>query len=124
DMPYSNVLIRGKHVGRLISICWASFWILFGFNAVLEESQGLSYSLYQTTIPGFFFLGSSIIAWMHRKVGGTILLIEGMAILVFFPVMAVRYLPPFEIFLACMLLSIPPFIASYFFLRRYRFRKF
>jgi len=106
---------RLRSTARSLSLVWAFWWIFFASaNAVGER-----FSQQAVLIFAFFlliFLGSAIIPQLWEPTGGIILLLEGLILLVGFPLLTYNQLPFSTIILVMLTLALPPLVAGLLFL--------
>lgn len=102
-----------RKIARVLTILWASGWILFGLSSALSEGMTPFGVLLHTALPGLIFLLTTIIAWRWEMIGGKLLMFEGQCILVFFPVIAAGSLPIDGILYVILTMALPPLGAGF-----------
>lgn len=105
-------------VAKVLSLTWGLWWLFFGLLSAFSENLSLSGTLIHLTVPGLIFLASVAIAWFWRKVGGVILLSEGLLVAMVYSKLVRNRVSPSQIPVALFtlaLLAVPPIIAGYLF---------
>lgn len=102
-----------RKIARVLTILWASGWILFGLSSGLYEGMTPRGVLLHTALPGLIFLLTTIVAWRWEVIGGKLLLFEGLLILVIFPVIAAGSIPFSGILFVILTMALPPLIAGF-----------
>jgi hypothetical protein len=102
-----------RKIARVLTILWASGWILFGLSSALSEGMTPSGVLLHAALPGLIFLLTTIIAWRWELIGGKLLMFEGLLILVFFPVIAAGSIPFGGILYVILTMALPPLGAGF-----------
>jgi hypothetical protein len=97
-----------RKMARVLTILWASGWVLFGLSSALSEGMTPSGVLLHTALPGLIFLLTTIITWRWEVIGGKLLMFEGLFILVFFPVIAAGSMPIEGILYVILTMALPP----------------
>jgi uncharacterized integral membrane protein len=93
-----------RYLARGIALVWALWWTLFGLLAGISEGYDWLGIFRHAAVPGLVFLLAAVIAWRWEIIGGTLLILEGIATLVVFP-----FTRTLEGFLT---LFLPPLIAG------------
>ncbi len=102
-----------RKIARVLTILWASGWVLFGLSSALSAGMTPSGVLLHTSLPGLIFLLTTIIAWRWEMIGGRLLMFEGLLILVFFPVIAAGSIPIGGILYVILTMALPPLGAGF-----------
>ena len=102
-----------RKIARVLTVLWASGWILFGLSSALYEGMTPSGVLLHTALPGLIFLLTTIIAWRWEMIGGKLLMFEGLLILVIFPVIAAGSIPIDGILYVILTMALPPLGAGF-----------
>lgn len=102
-----------RKIARVLTILWASGWILFGLSSGLYEGMTLQGMLLHTALPGLIFLLTTIAAWRWEVIGGKLLMFEGLLILVIFPVIAAGSIPFAGILFVILTMALPPLVAGF-----------
>jgi hypothetical protein len=97
---------------RALAIVWAGFWTWFGLASGISEGQRPLGVLLHTMVPGGLFLISALIAWRWSFAGGVLLLLEGLATLVAYPLMTQGRFPVQTIAFVLATMALPPLIAG------------
>lgn len=74
-----------RYTARTVSTLWGGWWTFFGLASGIGEGLEPLGILIHTLIPGLVFLASAAIAWRWGRVGGVVLILEGLFTLVYFP---------------------------------------
>ena len=99
-------------IAQTIAFIWASWWTFFGLASGIYEGLDPIGVFIHTAMPGLVFLASAVIAWRWMRTGRIILIVEGLAILILYSLMAHRSFS-FTTFLFTLLtLSVPPLLAG------------
>jgi len=72
-----------------------------------------------TAVPGLIFLVSTLIAWLRERIGGIVLLCEGLTVMIVYSIIIYNRVPYSKMPIALLtlaLLALPPLIAGYLFL--------
>ena len=75
--------------------------------------------MYHTLVPGLIFLASAIVAWRSEKVGGSILIVEGLAVSLLYPIIFRNMASP-TVFFVLLTMALPPLVAGILFLIDWR----
>jgi hypothetical protein len=102
-----------RKLARVLTIMWASGWILFGLSSGFYEGMTLRGVLLHTALPGLIFLLTTIVAWRWEMIGGKLLLFEGLLVLVIFPVIAAGSIPFGGILFVILTMALPPLVAGF-----------
>ncbi len=102
-----------RKIARVLTMLWASGWILFGLSSGLYEGMTLRGVLLHTALPGLVFLLTTIVAWRWEVIGGKLLMFEGLLILVIFPVIAAGSIPFSGILFVILTMALPPLVAGF-----------
>jgi hypothetical protein len=63
-------------------------------------------------LPGLLFVASALLAWLRPRVGGTVLLVEGLLLGIGYPLFMHARFPVTTLLLVLAFISIPPFVAG------------
>jgi hypothetical protein len=107
-------------IARVVSLCWAAFWVFFGVASGLGEGLTLAGTLVHAAAPGLIFLGSALLAWWSEPVGGVGLVLEGLLVFITYPAMATGRLSAQTISLVVLAMGAPPLVAGLLFLSSWR----
>jgi len=100
-----------RYFGRSLLIVWAGFWIFFAVASALSEispdpkANVLGWLV--VIVGSLLLLAGAIIPWIWERLGGFILLAEGVFFLVFFLIVATG-----DLNWAMILIILVPFIAG------------
>ncbi|GEM_PF-1350484 len=95
-----------------LSFIWAGFWIFFGVASGFGEKLNIIGIIIHTTFPGLIFLFSVLVALRFSITGGIILLIEGIAIAIAYPLMVREIFPLSTIIYVILTMAIPPVLSG------------
>lgn len=101
-----------RKIARMLTMLWASGWLLFGLSSGLYEGVTLRGVLLHAALPGLIFLLTTIVAWRWEVIGGKLLMFEGLLILVIFPVIAAGSIPFGGILFVILTMALPPLVAG------------
>lgn len=111
----SRKVKRIRFSARILILCWVGLWGFFLVGSLLFES-------FQTTdfIPMaiylLFFLIPVFIAWRWEKIGGILFLLEGLIVLIGYPLLTMgASFSIFEVLMFCLTIAFPPLIAGLLF---------
>lgn len=96
-----------RDMARVVSALWGGGWSFFGLASAIGEGLDPPGILFHTVMPGLIFLLSAVIAWRWERVGGVLLILEGLFTLVWLPFAATLT--------GLMTLSLPPITAGMLF---------
>jgi hypothetical protein len=99
---------------RGLSVCWAVFWIWFGFASGVAESASLL-EVFLQTVPGWIFLAVALFAWRRPHGGGAILVALGIVVFGVYWNMASQQASGGASAIGSML-ALPPLVAGALFL--------
>ena len=105
-----------RYVAGALALVWAGFWSFFGLASGIGEGLSLSRVLAHATMPGLIFLASSVVAWRTHVIGAVVLLIEGLAVLIAYPVMTYHDFPFSTIVFVLLTMAVPPLVAGFLFI--------
>lgn len=89
---------------------------LFGVASAVAEGLDLIGILIHTSVPGLIFLGSAVIAWRWESMGSAILLLEGLAVGVGYPMLVAGRFPVSTTAFVLLTMALPPLAAGILFL--------
>ena len=93
------------------------FWLWFGIGSAYAENAGLFNWLMHILAPGGIFVLSTLAAWRWVGIGGTLLVLEGLAALGFIVLNFLqRSFTASTLTLMCLTLGLPPLAAGILFL--------
>lgn len=104
-----------RYIARTIALTWALWWIFFGLASSYIEKMNFIGTLVHMAVPGFIFLISAAIAWIWESVGGIILILEGLIILIGYPLLYYNRLSTQTIVFTLLILALPALIAGFCF---------
>jgi hypothetical protein len=100
-----------RYLAVIISLLWAGFWTFFGFASGISEGLNPVGVLHHSIFPGLLFLISALIAWRWNRIGGVLLVIEGLFVFVVYPMRFMDF-PLVTILLVLATMAFPPLIAG------------
>jgi hypothetical protein len=110
---------RMRYLARALALLWAGWWVFFGLASGIGEGGTPAYVLLHTAVPGLVFLISAIVAWRWEAVGGVILMLEGVLVLIGYPIVFGRF-PLTTIVFVLLTMALPPLVAGFLFLADWR----
>ncbi len=111
---------RMLYIARALALIWASWWTFFGL--VSGAGEGLIGILANApnALPGLVFLASAAIAWRWDAIGGVVLILEGLLVLIGYPVITHGRFPLSTIVPVLLTIALPPLVAGFLFLASWR----
>jgi len=102
---------------RILMIIAIVFWLWFGIGSAYVERAGPINWLMHILVPGGTFILSTLVAWRWPAIGGTLLVLEGIAALGFIvrAFLQGRFTAS-TLTLMCLTLGLPPLAAGILFL--------
>ena len=110
----SRKLYWQNYAARIIAGLWAGFWIFFALSHIV----GIGITAADLMIVAgftFVFLASALIPWRWEMSGGILLLVEGMIIGIFYPIMVRDNFSIQTIIFIELTLALPPVLAGFLF---------
>lgn len=116
-MPsFENVLdLRYRHtrtIVRCLTLLWAGAWVLFGASAGFTEGLTPARVLLHAAMPGLIFLLTAAIAWRWEMLGAKLLLLEGLLIFAFYPVITWGATSFTGVLFVIFTMAMPPLLAG------------
>jgi hypothetical protein len=75
-----------KTIGRILALAWAVWWAFFGLLSGIGEGGSWVSILVHLAFPGLVFLAGVAVAWRWERIGGWVLILEGVfSYLIFTP---------------------------------------
>ncbi|MFC1907985.1 hypothetical protein ACFLWD_02785 [Chloroflexota bacterium] len=108
------------YIALALAVIWASWWIFFGLASSFVEELNLAGVLVHTTSPGLVFLVSTVIAWRWKAIGGIMLILEGLFLLIAYPVVMHNSFPSSTVVFMLLTMALPPLLAGPLFLISWR----
>jgi hypothetical protein len=105
-----------RYVAGALALVWAGFWSFFGLASGIGEGLSLGRVLAHTTMPGLIFLASAVVAWRTHVIGAAVLLIEGLVVLIAYPIMTYHHFPYSTIVFVLLTMALPPLVAGFLFI--------
>jgi hypothetical protein len=100
-------------VAYVLALAWAGLWVFFGLASGIGEGENLLGLVIHTAAPGLVFLISALIAFKWEMFGGYLLIGEGLAVLVGYPISA-RHFPLSTIIFVLLTMALPPLLSGIF----------
>jgi len=104
-----------RWIARIIALLWAGFWTFFGIASGLGEGLDPAGVFMHTLLPGLIFLGSAFIPWRWQLWGGIVLILEGLVVLIGYPIMAHGRFELNMIISMLLTMALPPLISGILF---------
>jgi len=101
-----------RYAARTLALLWAGWWVFFGLASGLGEGLSPVGILIHTALPGLVFLVSVALAWRWETVGGVVLILEGVFVLIAYPVMTYDHFPLATIIFVLLTMALPPLAAG------------
>jgi hypothetical protein len=108
---------QSRSAAQILMIIATVFWLWFGIGSAYGENAGLFNWLMHILVPGGIFILSTLVARRWAGVGGSLLVLEGIAALGFIVRAFVRgSFTASTLTLMCLTLGLPPLAAGILFL--------
>ena len=104
-----------RFMAASLSLMWAGWWTFFGLASGIYEELSPGGILIHTTIPGLIFLASAAFALWRPVSGGILLIIEGIFVMVTYPVMVRNTFPISTISFILVTMALPALLAGFLF---------
>jgi len=113
-----------RPTARILMVIAVVFWLWFGVGSAYVERAGPVNWLMHVLVPGGIFILSTLVAWRWPGIGGTLLVLEGIAALGFIgrAFLQGRFTAS-TLTLMCLTLGLPPLAAGILFLNWKTFPK-
>ena len=105
-----------RYAAGALTLVWAGFWSFFGLASGIGEGLRPMAVLVHTTLPGLIFVASAVVAWRTHVIGAVVLLIEGLVVLIGYPVMNYHHFPFSTIVFVLVTMALPPLVAGFLFI--------
>ena len=100
------------YTGLMLALIWGLWWTVFMLmSGTPKNGLGGIIMNMPNAIPGFIFLISIFVAWKFPLSGGIILVIEGLSVLIIYPIIAHKFSISTIIFVM-LTLGLPPIIGG------------
>jgi hypothetical protein len=109
---------RGRIVAAALGVlipCLA-FWLWFGVASAASERLGPVNWALHLLVPGGLLLASLLVALRWKLAGGTLLLVEGLSVVVAYPLLVGGRFPVTTIALVLLTMGLPPVASGTLFL--------
>jgi hypothetical protein len=100
-----------RWTARLLALAWSGGWLFFGLASGIGERLQPAGVLLHGLLPGGFFLVTTLVAWRWESIGGALLVIEGIAVLVAYPILFHRMTTETILFVL-VTMALPPLVAG------------
>lgn len=101
-----------RYGARLLALIWAGWWVLFGLLSGIEEGLNWLGTLVHTAVPGLFFLMITLFLWWREEIGGTLLVLVGILVAVWYPIMVYGRFPLATILFVLATMALPPLLSG------------
>jgi len=108
-MPSPSFLIW---LARLLALAWGGWWTFFGLASGIGEKLKPVGILIHATVPGLIFLASAILAWRRPLAGGSLLIVEGLAVLIAYPLIFGPRFPLATVLFVLLTMAAPPLLSG------------
>jgi hypothetical protein len=102
-----------RYAGLTLALLWAGFWSYFGLASGIGEKLTPVGVFLHTAMPGLIFLATAAIAWRWEQAGSILLLVEGMIVLIGYPIMFHSRFPRQTIIFVLLTMALPPLLAGW-----------
>jgi hypothetical protein len=99
-------------IALVLALLWALWWTFFGFASGVGEGLSLVGVFVHAALPGGVMLISVAVAWLWRLVGGVLLVVEGIIVLVGYPIMVSNRFGLRTIVFVLLTMALPPLLAG------------
>jgi hypothetical protein len=101
---------------RLLALAWGGWWTLFGLVSGIGEKLKPVWVLVHATVPGSVFLASALVGWKWPVAGGIVLIAEGTAVAIAYPLVFGPHSPLATVLFVLLTMALPPLIAGVVFI--------
>jgi len=109
-----------RYVAGALALAWAAWWSFFGLASGISEGLSPGAVVLHMTVPGLIFFASAVLAWRTGVIGGAVLALEGLAVLIAYPLMTYHQFPFSTIVVVILTMSLPPLVAGLLFIAHCR----
>jgi hypothetical protein len=88
------------------------FWLWFGIASAAGEGLGPANWFAHLVGPGGILLATAAIAWRRPSAGAVLFILEGLVVLVGYPMLANRRFPLATILFVVLTMAVPPMVAG------------
>jgi hypothetical protein len=103
---HTRTIVRG------LTLLWASWWMFFGLSSGFTEGLALAKVLLHAAVPGLIFLLTAMIAWRWERLGARLLLLEGLLVFAFYPVITWGAVSLASVLFVILTMALPPLLAG------------
>jgi len=103
-------------VARILAFACGGWWTLFGVGSALSEGTDLAGFLVHASVPGLILLATAVIAWPLEAFGGVLLMLEGIAVFIAYPIVTSSGSSIIAVLLIYITMALPPLVAGILFL--------
>jgi len=109
-----------RWIARVLSLLCGAWWTFFGVASGLAEGLDPVGILIHAAVPGLILLISALIAWRWERVGGALLALEGLVVLVGYPLLVRGRFPISTVVFMLLTMAAPLLIPGLLFLVTWR----
>jgi hypothetical protein len=99
-------------MARIVALLWGGWWTFFGLASGIGEKLKATGILIHATAPGLVFLVSALVAWRWPLAGGIVLLLEGVAVTIAYPLAFGSRFAVRTVLFVLATMAIPPLVAG------------
>jgi hypothetical protein len=96
----------------LVMLPFVGFWLWFGIASAVSEELGARNWAAHLAVPGGIFVATLLLAVRWRRAGAALLLLEGLAVAIAYPLLARGRFPLSTIALILLTMAFPPAVAG------------
>jgi hypothetical protein len=104
------------YAARALALLWGAFWTWFGLASGIGEGLDPAGIFFHAALPGLVFLATAGLAWRWETIGGVALVLEGLLVMVAYPLMVHGRFPLATILFVELTMALPPLAAGVLFL--------
>jgi len=101
-----------RYAGLGLAWLWAGWWVSFGLASGIGERLSPAGVALHAAVPGLLFVVPAVVAFWWPGLGGALLALEGLVVLVGYPLWARRRFPPATILSMLLTMALPPLVAG------------
>lgn len=106
------VLHWARPAAWTIIVLATGFWLWFGIASAVSEGLGPGNWVAHIVGPGGILLATAAIAWRWPSAGGALLMLEGLAVAVGYPMLANSRFPASTVVFVLLTMAAPPAVAG------------
>jgi hypothetical protein len=101
-----------RKIARVWTVLWAGWWTYFALAVgVSEAPQPWQIGVYPLMV-ACLFIGSAFLAWRYEGLGRWLLMLEGLTVLIGYPLLGGGNLPLTTVVFVLGTLALPPLLAA------------